>query len=579
MNVHYLDKAAFMDGNADEGEEAMVFDTSPSYDDIVVKVRNVLNWINPSDGVKLIGRYDVGVGVRSRLKSMPITSQLHWDVYKEKVEGSQDKSLELFATRQVKVEVPRPLLDLNRNVSSPIHDDVVVYDHNAASQPPSSQPNEEDINARAIVLVGDDHVEDEAVAHVDEHANVHVDEDAIAHVDGDAIAQDDVYAEEEEIHYNPIGDLDVIVHQQDMDRNLPYSRMCRYKSNDEGPPEELDEDGFTPQENQIYKKVNGKERGPSLFRDLSLADKAVVDGGMRLGLIEPSPCPRMGDPRPPGEDENAHLKKGIKFGCLQEFKIWLSDYAIRNHRSFVVGHSNKKLRYTIKCDKEACPWKVRGRKIKETGQWELKSCVATHKCIPPEKADRSKGHRQLTSEYLGYKLLNEISHDPTVKVKFLMSSVFERFGYPVKYGKAWMAKANAIRMLHGDYVAAYNILPRMLGAIAHRNPGMRHRVESIEGVFHRAFWSFGQCIDAFRHCRPVLSIDGTFLTGKYKGTLMVAMAHSSNDNVLPVAFALVPSEHDDNWQWFMDHVRTKVIGPKREVCIITDRHHGILKAI
>ena len=24
MNVHYLDKAAFMDGNADEGEEAMV---------------------------------------------------------------------------------------------------------------------------------------------------------------------------------------------------------------------------------------------------------------------------------------------------------------------------------------------------------------------------------------------------------------------------------------------------------------------------------------------------------------------------------------------------------------------------
>ena len=77
----------------------------------------------------------------------------------------------------------------------------------------------------------------------------------------------------------------------------------------------------------------------------------------------------------------------------------------------------------------------------------------------------------------------------------------------------------------------------------------------------------------------MLSIDGTFLTGKYKGTLMVAMAHLSNDNVLPVAFALVPSEHDDNWEWFMDHVRTMVISPKREVCIISNRHHGILKAI
>ena len=132
-----------------------------------------------------------------------------------------------------------------------------------------------------------------------------------------------------------------------------------------------------------------------------------------------------------------------------------------------------------------------------------------------------------------------------------------------------MTKENAIRMLHGDYEAAYNILPKMLAAIAHRNPGMRHRMESTDDVFRRAFWSFGQCIEAFKYCRPVLSIDSTFLTGKYKGTLMVAMAHSSNDNVLLVAFALVPSEHDDNWEWFMGHVRIKVIG-KREVCIISE---------
>jgi hypothetical protein len=27
----------------------------------------------------------------------------------------------------------------------------------------------------------------------------------------------------------------------------------------------------------------------------------------------------------------------------------------------------------------------------------------------------------------------------------------------------------------------------------------------------------------FAHCRPVISVDGTFLTGKYKGTLMVTV--------------------------------------------------------
>ena len=93
-----------MTNNADGDEEPIVFYTSPSYDELVAKVRHVLKWMDPNDGVKLIGRYDVGVGAKSRLKSMPITSDLHWDVYKEKVSQSEDKSLELFAT---KVEAPR----------------------------------------------------------------------------------------------------------------------------------------------------------------------------------------------------------------------------------------------------------------------------------------------------------------------------------------------------------------------------------------------------------------------------------------------------------------------------------------
>ncbi|KAE8781387.1 hypothetical protein D1007_45428 [Hordeum vulgare] len=63
------------------------------------------------------------------------------------------------------------------------------------------------------------------------------------HVADDAIvAQEDAYVEDEEIHYNPIGNLDVIVYQQDMDRTLPYKHMCGCGSDDEDPEEELDED-------------------------------------------------------------------------------------------------------------------------------------------------------------------------------------------------------------------------------------------------------------------------------------------------------------------------------------------------
>ncbi|KAE8821259.1 hypothetical protein D1007_00644 [Hordeum vulgare] len=143
VNVYYMDKEALLTNKAHTDEESIVFNRSPSYDDLVAKVRHVVEWMDPNDGVKLIGRYDVGVGVKSRLKSMPITSNLHWDVYKEQVEKSDDKSIELFAT---KVEPPRTEIDLNRLVSSPMTDmtsvpsveqRIMIDASNAYSQPES----------------------------------------------------------------------------------------------------------------------------------------------------------------------------------------------------------------------------------------------------------------------------------------------------------------------------------------------------------------------------------------------------------------------------------------------------------
>jgi hypothetical protein len=61
-------------------------------------------------------------------------------------------------------------------------------------------------------------------------------------------------------------------------------------------------------------------------------------------------------------------------------------------------------------------------------------------------------------------------------------------------------------------------------------------------MFFRAFWCFGQCVEAFSHCKPVLSIDGTFLTSKYKGTLLIAISIDAVNRLLPLAFAFMLSD-------------------------------------
>jgi hypothetical protein len=48
------------------------------------------------------------------------------------------------------------------------------------------------------------------------------------------------------------------------------------------------------------------------------------------------------------------------------------------------------------------------------------------------------------------------------------------------------------------------------------------------------FWCFLQCVTGFTHCRYILSVDGTFVTRKYKGTLMVIVGMTTENQLLQV---------------------------------------------
>ena len=78
-------------------------------------------------------------------------------------------------------------------------------------------------------------------------------------------------------------------------------------------------------------------------------------------------------------------------------------------------------------------------------------------------------------------------------------------------------------------------------------------------VFHFVFWSFKPVIDGFRYCRPVITIEGTFLYGKYTGALLVATIVTANSKVLPLAFAVVDKESLESWSFFISNIKEHII--------------------
>ncbi|XP_027905846.1 uncharacterized protein LOC114165407 [Vigna unguiculata] len=63
--------------------------------------------------------------------------------------------------------------------------------------------------------------------------------------------------------------------------------------------------------------------------------------------------------------------------------------------------------------------------------------------------------------------------------------------------------------------------------------------ETSTYIMERCFWAFGPCIEGFKYCKPVVQVDGTFLTGKYHATLLTTIAQDGNRNIFPLAFAIV----------------------------------------
>ena len=68
------------------------------------------------------------------------------------------------------------------------------------------------------------------------------------------------------------------------------------------------------------------------------------------------------------------------------------------------------------------------------------------------------------------------------------------------------------------------------------------------------------CIDGFKAgCRPYLSIDSSFLTGKWNAQLAAYNALDGHIWMFPVAIALFQSETEASWTRFMMQDRKSVV--------------------
>jgi hypothetical protein len=277
-------------------------------------------------------------------------------------------------------------------------------------------------------------------------------------------------------------------------------------------------------------------------KDISHIESAIYDSA----IVNDEGNPRVGE---------EVIKTRQLFKMPDDVKFFFQDYVVRHHRPYYVAKLNKDVQYIMMYQISRCGWGVRlHHTSNEIHQWRVSTVKQPHTC-----GTSKVWHvfSQCTTKYLGWRIVSIVWADSDITVATLIEAINCLTTYRVSYDKARRVKEHALALLLGDWKEAYAKVPRLLHAIAHFNPGTRCDIDTCGQwlpnetcryypVLKRVFWCFPQCVAGFTHCRPIISVDGTFLTGKYKGTLMVVVGMTAETQLLPLAFALVKGENNES---------------------------------
>nr|KYP33234.1 hypothetical protein KK1_045931 [Cajanus cajan] len=236
------------------------------------------------------------------------------------------------------------------------------------------------------------------------------------------------------------------------------------------------------------------------------------------------------------------LYVGLEFENKDAVKNAVKQNVMRMHQSFYVVES-KKTKWVVRCPNahDECGWYMRAIESKKSDKSKVTQWGGRHTCL---NMSLSQVHNKLNSELIASFIQGMVNQDPAIKISLIQERITSQIGFKISYRKAWMAKQKAIVKIFGDWEESYAYLHRWLQYMKEIAPSFLLVIVVIVVTrqFHRLFWTFKPRCDAFNFCKPLIQVDGTHLYGKYRGTLLIATTQDGNNNVFPLAFAVVEGE-------------------------------------
>ncbi|XP_038979903.1 uncharacterized protein LOC120112935 [Phoenix dactylifera] len=271
---------------------------------------------------------------------------------------------------------------------------------------------------------------------------------------------------------------------------------------------------------------------------------------------------------------------GQEFNDVETLRDTIRNFCIANCRDFVFV-KNDRLRVTVECAYEGCEWRIHASRLGNQESFAIKKMNSQHTCGGGLQV---RSHPKASKRWVSNIVKEKLQDMPLYRPTDIVKDIRREYGVELPYHQAWHGKEVAMKDLYGHRSKSYDRIRWYCDAILETNPGSIAKYETIEGRFRRLFISFHASVVGFiRGCRPLIFMDGTFIKHKDGGVVLGATSKDANDDMFPIAYGVVDTETDDNWDWFCRNLKEAIYSciewRSEQITFMTDRHQGIIKSV
>ncbi|KAK8478543.1 hypothetical protein V6N12_055078 [Hibiscus sabdariffa] len=279
---------------------------------------------------------------------------------------------------------------------------------------------------------------------------------------------------------------------------------------------------------------------------------------------------------PTFEDQKGQRKKlGMVFHGPEEFKEALAKYAIAKWFD-IICKRNELERTRAWCKQEGCPFRIYDALDKADGLYKIKTFKETHECSITFKNTRA------SYKYVGKHFLSKLRVLPKLKLTEMQKLGKEELKVDLSRGTCSRARRWALEEINGRVLYEFTRLFDYAYALRQANPTanielMVERPTPFEiPKFRRFYVGFTALRDGFKKCcRTFLCLDGCFLKGK--GEILTAIGRDGNDQIYPIAWAVVEVENRETWSWFLRNIISDLqLGDGDGFTLMTDQQKVFL---